>query len=94
MPNIKVQVEKGVNCGAIRVFARICQNGTTDCCEDEIVNKGNNGFDAGLLYDVAILEAEMRNCANLEPDSAIDLTVQLSGWKDLNVSLIIILRDF
>ena len=50
-----------------------------DCCEDEIVKNGDDGFDSGDT-----IESKLENCAKFVFAPTIDnLTVTLTGWNEL-----------
>ena len=54
-----------------------------DCCEDEIVKNGDDGFDAGDT-----IESKFENCAKFALAATFDnLTVKLTGWNELTVCL-------
>ena len=56
---------------------------TKDCCEEEIIQRGDYGFNAGDT----ILTKLSRDCttANINPESA-KLQIRLSGWDYIYVS--------
>ena len=74
----------GTSCGGYYIFAKICKANTTDsdCCEDEIVNNGDDGFDAGI-----ILQTRLQNCNDfrISPREE-DFTIKLSGYNEQEVS--------
>ena len=85
LATIKLTTASGISCGGFYVFAKICkENGIeNDCCEDEIVKKGDDGFSGG-----DIIESKFDNCAKFALAPTLDnLTVYLTGWNELNVSL-------
>ena len=73
----------GLSCGGFYIFAKICKINTTDCCEDEIVNNGDDGFSAGI-----ILQTRLQNCTDfmISPREE-DFTIKLSGYNEQEVSV-------
>ena len=82
--NIKLTTNTGTSCGGYYIFAKICKANTTDsdCCQDEIVNNGDDGFDAGI-----ILQTRLQNCNDfrISPREE-DFTIKLSGYNEQEVS--------
>ena len=54
-----------------------------DCCEEEIIQRGDNGFKGGDTIQTKL----SRDCktANINPESA-KLKIRLSGWEYIYVS--------
>ena len=56
---------------------------TKDCCEEEIIQRGETGFEGGNTVQ-AMLSRDCKT-ANIHPESA-KLKVRLSGWRYIYVS--------
>ena len=52
------------------------------CCEEEIINNGNSGFDGGDI----IVRQFQGSCNNLLLTYDDSLTIKLTSWEELAVS--------
>ena len=82
LANITLKTNTGVSCGGWFVFAKICNIDSGKCCEEEIVNNGNSGFDDGDT----IVRQFQGSCYNLLLTYDDSLTIKLTSWEELTVS--------
>ena len=82
---MKLKTRTGISCGGFYIFAQICKKSSDAeyCCEDEIVQNGADGFDAGET-----IEAQFNNCTEFEfsTDDKYNLSVKLTSWNEKTVS--------
>ena len=85
LSSIKLKTRTGISCGGYYVFAQICKNFSDSeyCCEDEIVQNGDDGFNAGDT-----IEAQFNNCTEFEfsADDKDNLSIELTSWNEKTVS--------
>ena len=84
LANLTLKTSTGTSCGGRYVYAKICNINSGKCCEEEIVNNGNNGFSGGDT----IVKQFQGSCYNLLITYFDSLTIKLSGWEELTVSKI------
>ena len=84
LANLTMKTSTGASCGGWYVYAKICNINSGKCCEEEIVNNGNNGFSGGDT----IVKQFQGSCYNLLITYFDSLTIKLSGWEELTVSKI------
>ena len=81
LSSIKLNTRTGLSCGGYYVFAQICKNsGDSEyCCEDELVQNGDDGFNAGDT-----IEAQFNNCTEFEfsADDKDNLSIKLTSWNE------------
>ena len=81
MANVKLTTKSRYYCGGYFVFVKICQRGKNDCCEEEIVKNGIDGFNGG-----DIIENKLKKCSTFMTSHINDmLEAKLTGWGEKEV---------